>query len=153
MSRKVCRRKHYALVNPVALAISGATITTDADLDTLRLRELSAIDAFASGNAQPAQFRDLCDLLNVCETFALMGVGPEALASCAAAESALLSAKDQHEIDGTLELTGAGLRALQDVFEYHDLQRTSVDRSFYERAIAKTRNRIRSAHPGVKVLA
>jgi hypothetical protein len=151
--RKRCIRKVWAKVDPIALAISGATMTTDADLDKLRLRELSAIEAFASGTARPSEFRDLCDLLNVTETFAGMGVGPEAKPACTAAEAALLACKDQFEIDGTMELTGAGLRALQDVFEFHDLQRTAVDRSTYERAIAKTRNRIRSAHPSVKVLA
>ncbi len=33
MSRKRCIRKHYAKVDPIALAISGATISSAADLD------------------------------------------------------------------------------------------------------------------------
>jgi hypothetical protein len=33
---------------------------------------------------------------------------------------------------------------LRDVYEYHDLQRTSVSRSTYERMIAKTQNYLRS---------
>ena len=46
--RKQCRRRHYALTNPIALAIAGACVTDDGRLDKLQLRELSAIDAFAN---------------------------------------------------------------------------------------------------------
>lgn len=75
MSRKRCNRKHYALGNPIALAISGATITSESDLDKLRLRELAAIETFAKGVAQPEDFRVLCDLVNLTETFCIDGVG------------------------------------------------------------------------------
>jgi hypothetical protein len=121
-------------------------------LDKLRLRELSAIESFAKGCATPNDFRDLCDMLNLCETLALSGVGPEALKACQSAQNAMLAAKDRHEKSGRLGIDAAGLRALRDLYEYHDLQRTSIQRSNYERAIAKTRDRIRSAHPDVKVL-
>lgn len=43
------------------------------------------------------------------------------------------------------------VNALRDVYEFHDLQRCSVGRSTYERAIQDTANRIRSAHPSLKV--
>ena len=150
--RKQCIRKHWAKVDPIALAIAGATITTEADLDKLRLRELAAIEAFAKGVATPHDFRDLCDMLNIAETMGQIGIGPEVLPVCEAVQESLLRAKDQYELDGRMTLTAAGLKALRDLYEFHDLQRTAVDRSTYERAIQKTRNRIRSAHPGVKVL-
>jgi hypothetical protein len=41
-------------------------------------------------------------------------------------------------------LDGAGIQALREVYEWHDLQRTSVARSIYEQMIEKTRNRIKS---------
>jgi len=150
--RKRCVRKHWAKVDPIALAIAGATITTEADLDKLRLLELAAIEAFAKGVAKPSDFRDLCDLLNIAETMGQMGIGPEVLPVCEAVQDALLKAKDQYEACGRMTLTAAGLKALRDLYEFHDLQRTAVDRSTYERGIAKTRNRIRGDHPGVKVL-
>lgn len=153
MSRKRCIRKVWAKVDPIALAIAGATITTEADLDKLRLRELSAIDAFATGTAQPAQFRDLCDMLNLAQTMGEMGIGPEVLGFCAELECVLLAAKAGHDSTGRLDAGIGGLSLMRHVYEYHDLQRTSVDRSTYERAITATRNRIRSAHPSVKVLA
>jgi len=153
MSRKRCIRKHWARVDPIALAIAGATITTEADLDKLRLRELSAIESFAKGTATPPEFRDLCDMLNLAQTLGETGVGPEVLPVCMLAEAELLAAKDRHDQTGRLGITGAGLRALRDLYEFHDLQRTSIDRSQYERAITRTRNKIRGAHPDVKVLA
>jgi hypothetical protein len=151
--RKRCIRRHWARMDPIAMAIAGATTTTQADLDKLRLRELSAIQSFATGNATPADFRDLCDMLNLAETMAGMGIGAEALPSCQAMERFLLASKDAHDATGTLPMSEDGIAAMRDVYAYHDLQRSSVDRSTYERAIAKTRNRIRSAHPGVKALS
>ena len=32
MSRKQCRRRHYALMNPISMSIAGAAITTERDL-------------------------------------------------------------------------------------------------------------------------
>lgn len=150
--RKRCIRKVWAKVNPIELAISGATITTEADLDKLRLRELSAIDAFATGTAGPAQFRDLCDMLNLAETMGRMGIGPEVLPVCDKVEEALLTEREGYEACGFMRFEQWEMKAVRDLYEYHDLQRTSVDRSTYERAIRDTRNRIRSAHPSVKVL-
>jgi hypothetical protein len=151
--RKRCIRRHWARTDPIALAIAGATITTEVDLDKLRLRELSAIQNFATGQATPADFRDLCDMLNLAETMGSMGIGPEVLASCSDLESFLLASKASHDETGTLPMPQAGIAAMRDVYAYHDLQRTSVDRSTYERAIEKTRNRIRNAPPSVKELA
>jgi hypothetical protein len=151
--RKRCIRKVWARVDPIALAISGATITTEADLDKLRLRELSAIESFSKGTATPHEFRDLCDMLNLAETMGRMGIGPEVLETCSKLECLMLVAKDDFEVDGVMRFSPKALQWARDLYEYHDLQRTSVDRSTYERAIRATRNKIRGAHPDVKVLA
>jgi hypothetical protein len=153
MTRKRCIRKVWGHYDPIALAIAGATITAEADLDKLRMRELAAIESFSKGVATPQDFRDLCDLLNVAETMGEMGIGPEVLPVCEAVESQLLRAKGQYEAAGRMTLTSLGLKALRDLYEFHDLQRTAVDRSTYEKAIQKTRNKVRGAHPSVRVLA
>lgn len=150
--RKQCRRKVYALVNPIKLAIEGASITADEHLDKLRLRELSAIEAFKTGKATPHDFRDIADMLNLAETMGKMGIGPEALISCRWVEVALMFARDEYERKGKMSLVGTELKAVQDLYEFHDLQRTSVDRSTYERVIKATRDRIKGAHPDVKIL-
>jgi len=151
--RKRCIRKHWAKVDPIALAIAGATMTSEADLDQLRMRELAALESFAKGVATLHDFRDLCDMLNLAETMGEMGVGPEVLPVCNLAEAGMLEAKERYETSGRLVFSAAALKAMRDLYAFHDLQRTAVDRSTYERAITKTRNRIRSAHPSVKVLA
>lgn len=150
--RKVCKRKHWAKVNPIELAIAGATITSEVDLDKLRLRELAAVEQFARHKAQPADFRDLCDMLNLAETMAGMGIGPEVLPVCQRVQEMLLSAKEEFEATGMMSASTSDLKELRDLYAFHDLQRTSVDRSTYERAIERTRNRIRSSHPEVRVL-
>lgn len=153
MSRKKCRRKVWALIDPIAHAIAGAAITDTASLDKLRMLELSAIEAFAKGRATPDDWRALADMLNVCETMARDGIGPEALEPCTQAQEALGHAHARHKAGKPLLFTGLELNAVRDSFGYHDLQRSSISRSQYEQAIAKTANRIRSAHPSLKVYA
>jgi len=153
MTRKKCRRKVWALIDPIAHAIAGAAITDTASLDKLRMLELSAIEAFAKGHATRDDWRALADMLNLCETLARDGIGPEALEPCTQAQEALGHAHARHKAGKPLLFTGPELQAVRDSFAYHDLQRTSISRSQYEQAIAKTANRIRSAHPSLKVYA
>lgn len=151
MSRKHCRRKHYPLVNPVGCAIAGAAITDTARLDKLRLLELSALEAFRTGQATPSDWRALADVANIAETMALDGIGPEVLEPCRLASEALGEAHARYKDRGKLGLSGPELQALRELHSYHDLQRSSISRGEYERAIKKTADRIRSAHPSVKV--
>ena len=154
MTRKKCRREVWNTnVNPIAHAIAGAAITDTASLDKLRMQELSAIEAFAKGRATPDDWRALADMLNICETMAGMGIGPEALEPCRQAQEALGNAHARHRAGRALLFTGPELQAVRDSYEFHDLQRQSVSRSTYEQAIEKTANRIRSAHPDLKVYA
>lgn len=152
MSRKVCIRKHYAKVDPIALAIAGATISSAENLDKLRLRELSAIESFRAGTGTPSDFRDIADMLNLAQTMGEMGIGPEVLGTCRTVELVLLYCKEQWDAEKRMQINGIELSLLRDLYDYHDTQRLSVDRSTYEKAIARTRNRIRSARPDVKEL-
>ncbi len=151
MTRKKTRRKHWNLVNPILHAITGATITDTASLNELRKREYLAVEAFRTGTAIPDDWRSLADMLNICETMARSGLGPEALEACAQAQQALGNAQQRYKDGKSLGFTGPELTAIREVYEYHDLQRQSVSRSEYEKAIQTTANRIRSAHSSVKV--
>jgi hypothetical protein len=145
MSRKKCRRKVYALVNPILMAIEGAAVTDKACLDKLRLLELAAIDAFRIGRATKDDWKALADLLNLAETMATQGIGRgEVLPACEQAQEALERALDRHDATGKLGIDGPGLEALRELHEYHDLQRLSISRSQYEQMIRLTANRIRS---------
>jgi hypothetical protein len=151
MSRKHCRRKIYALVNPIALAIEGAAITDTALLDRLRLLELSALDGFKKGTPTLSDWRSMADVSNIAETMARDGIGPEVLEVCKRAQEALSAGHERYQTHGTIGRVAGEYETLADLWQFHDLQRSSVSRSEYERAIKKTADRIRSLHPSVRV--
>jgi hypothetical protein len=143
--RKQCRRKIWSTaINPIAHAISGAAITDETSLNKLRLGELSALEAMRMGKGTLEDWRLLCDMLNITQTFIRHGIGPEARQDCDKAQESLYNAAKRYETTKRMGLDGQGIGALQNVFEWHDLQRTSVARSVYEDMIEKTRNYIRS---------
>lgn len=149
--KKRTRRKHYALVDPVRMALLGCAVAGQDVLDQVRLRNLSAIDAFAHGRATVNDWRTVADMHNISETMAKGGIGPEVLEACAAVDAALTDCYHRHERTGKLGMTGPQLVALRELHEYHDLQIQSITRGEFERWLKKTADRIRSAHPDVKV--
>lgn len=151
--KKRKHRKHWALINPIRHAIEGAAITPQELLDELRLLELSHLSAMRDGTAGLAQWRALADMLNLCETMAKGGIGPEALPSCKAAEDALVAAAGRFERTGRMAMLHDEYMALVDVQQYHDLQRQCVSRAEYERWINLTSARIRGNAAGVRDVA
>lgn len=149
--RKRTRRRHYSLVNPIAMAVLGASYTSQDVLNEVRIRNLSAIEAFATGKATVHDWRTVADMLNVSETMAKGGIGPEVLEACAAVDAALSDCYHRHERTGKLGMTGPQLIAMRELHEFHDLQIQSITRAEFEGWIKKTADRIRSAHPDVKV--
>lgn len=151
--KKRCKRRIWPLGNAVTVAIQGACVMDEARLQKIRTIELMAIEAFRSGKATVSEWRSICDMSNLAQTLCEMGVGKsEVLPVAEDVERHLLEAYERHERTGKLGTTGPGLKAFADLYEYHDLQRLSVDLSTYEKAIVKTVNRIRSGHPDLKVL-
>jgi len=144
--KKQCRRKIWSTtINPVAHAIAGACITDDKALAELHTRELSALEAMMHGNGGLQEWCDLTAVLNLCETAALMGIGPEALPYCRRGHEELLDAARRFEATGRMGLTGVGIQALREVVGYHDLQRRSIPRSQYEQVIRKTKVRTKGS--------
>jgi hypothetical protein len=83
-------------------------------------------------------------MMNISEVMAMEGIGPEALPYCKQAQDALEQAALRYQRTMSMGLSGTGINALREVFEYHDLQRRSIPRSVYEKMIMKTRHRIQS---------
>ena len=108
------------------------------------MRELAAIEAMSKGMGTTVEWQELADMMNICEVMASNGIGPEALPHCQQAQEALEESARRYEKTKRMGLSGIGLTAIREVYEYHDLQRSSVPRSVYEQMIVKTRNRIRS---------
>lgn len=150
--RKQCRRKVYQLVDPIAHAIAGAAITTDDCLQQLKDKEQAAIEAMRTGQATVYTWQELVDMNNICQVMARNGIGPEALPDCMMAEIELKHAAKRFESTGKMLLTGTGLKAINEVMEWHQLQRTSISRSEYERMIQKTRNKLKSKSKDVTVI-
>jgi hypothetical protein len=144
MMRKKTTRKKWQLINPITHAILGASITQTELLDKLRLRELAALEAMAKGLGTKVEWQELADMLNICEVMAMEGIGPEALPYCKEAQDALVEAARRYEATKRMGLSGPGIQALREVYEYHDLQRSSVARGLYEQMIVKTRHRLTS---------
>ena len=143
--RKVCKRKVWSTaINPISHAIAGAAITDESSLNKLRLGELSALEAMRTGKGTLEDWRLLVDMLNITQTFIRHGIGPEAREDCQKAQESLYNAAKRYEKTKQMGLDGQGIGALQNVHEWHDLQRTSVARSVYEDMIEKTRNYIKS---------
>lgn len=146
------KRKQFKVTyDPLGLAMLGAAVTDKATLDKLRMLELSAIEAFRVGSATPTDWQAMADLVNLSESMAQAGIGPEAIPIAAEAERHLLETADRYQRTGKVATTGPGLVAFRELYEYHDLQRQSVARSVYESHIIKVANQIRSKSPRVKV--
>lgn len=143
--RKQCRRRIWSTsINPVAHAIAGACIADTASLNELRKNELKSLEAMKTGEAGVQEWQILCDMMNIAEMMGRNGIGPEVLDHCSAATEALHRAAKRYEATKKMGLSGEGLRALGDIMEYHDLQRTSISRSQYEKMIQKTTNYLKS---------
>lgn len=147
--RKRTKRKIYALVNPLHHAMEGAGFVTDDQLNKLRLKELDAIDSFVNGSATIQNWHELCAMINLAELMAKQGIGPEVLEVCEDVQGHMIESAKRYERTGKMGITGPGLQALRDLYQYHDLQRQSVSRGEYEAAIRKLTNRIKSKAPEV----
>jgi len=150
--RKQTKRKFWKLIDPIRHAILGAGITQNHLLDKLRLTELASLDAMTRGLGTLQDWQELTDMMNISEVMALDGVGPEVLPHCQQAQNELEQAALRYQSTMRMGLSGTGINALRDVFEYHDLQRRSISRSEYEKYIIKTRQRIMSRAKEVVVL-
>lgn len=151
--KKHCKRKVRAVaVNPIEVAISGASLVDQKALNYLRQRELSSLESITKGKGTRQDWQELADVMNITQMMALNGIGPEALECCDLASVALVEAKERFDRTGKMGLSGIGLAAIRDVLEYAQLQQSSIARSKFEEMIDKTLNHLKSKSPLVKVL-
>ena len=109
--KKRCRRKIWSTeINPVAHAIAGAAITTPDVLNKLRMAELDSLDTIIKGHGTTAHWQVIANLVNVAETMALDGIGPEVLPYCEAAQKALIKAAEYYSKTKRLILDHEGIK-------------------------------------------
>ena len=143
--RKRTKRKFWALIDPIAHAVVGASITHRDKLDKLRLMEYSALEAMTKGQGTIHDWRTLVDVLNLSETMARNNIGKdEVLPVCQKAQQALHEAAERYQKTLSMGLSGQGIQAVRELIEYADLQQSSIPRADFEKYIQKTKDYIRS---------
>ena len=146
--RKHTKRKVYGLIyDPITYLKEGMAATPEDCLNILRARELSAIEALSKGKGGLNEWRQMTEMLNIAETMAGAGIGPEVMPVCLKAQNELITAAKRFETTKRMGLTATGLFAIRELFAFHDAQRTAITRGEYERAIRTTQERVRT-HAG-----
>lgn len=133
-------------------AMVGASVVDDESVKVLRDKEAASLEAFRTGTATRQSWNDINAAVRIAESMAEAGIGPEVMVHAKIAEMHLLDARDRFNRIGKMGTTGPGLQSFKDIIEYHELQRTSVSRSVYEKHIQKVTNMIRSKSPKIKFL-
>lgn len=127
--KKHTRRRRWDLdAHPVRLAMLTEP-ASDADMLTLRIRELQALAAFEGGTAGAQEWRDLDTMRRIAQALAADGIGPEALGLCHQARELLRQAR------AVAALPPQALAVLRELLAIHEAQRTSASRAQYEQAI------------------
>ena len=151
--RKQTRRKIWdTSLNPVTHAMVGASITDEESLSILRKKEDGSMEAFRNGAATPNDWNNINAVVQLAESMAAANIGPEVMVHVKIAEMHLIDAHERYKRIGKMGSTGPGLQAFQDIIEYHELQRTSVARSVYEKHIKRITDMIKSRSPKIKFL-
>lgn len=143
MSRKRTRRKHYVPVTPQH-AIEGAAVVSEAALADIRAAERQALDAIHAGTATLVHIQRLTGVWNTARIMAdEFGIAaPEIPPVAALAEVALKAMFERHKRHGTVGRAAGEWEILNELVELHQLQRTSVSRSEFERMIRRTHQRV-----------
>lgn len=130
--------------------MKGACITDDSVINVLKLHENAMINAMVNNHKDGLDgFNGICELLGVAETMARNGIGPEVLDSCAIAQNTLQKLKKRYDRWGKWDVTEKELHSINELMEWHNLQRTSVSRGEYERFLKMAKDRMRSRAPEV----
>jgi hypothetical protein len=151
--RKKTRRKIWnTSINPITHAIVGAAITDSEILNELREKEWGSLSAFRTGTATKQDWNNINAAVRLAESMSDGGIGPEVMVYVKIAEMHLLEARERFDRTGKIGTTGLGLQAFKDLLEYHDLQRTAVSRSVYERHVERVTNMVTGKSPKIQFL-
>lgn len=149
MKKKSKYRPRPVLLNTLEFVKEGLVVTPDEQLNKLRIKELASLEAFRTGSADLVDWHNVTAMLNLAETMARAGIGEEVLSVCMQAQDHLVESAKRYERIGKMGASGPALQCWRDLYEYHDLQRTSVTRAEYEKLIQKAFDRERSKSPEV----
>lgn len=130
----------------------GAAVMDEESLNILRGKENGSMAAFRNGTATKQDWNNINAVVRLAESMADADIGPEVMVHCKIAEMHLLDAQDRYKRLGKMGSTALGLQSFQEIIEWHELQRTSVARSVYEKHIKRVTDMIRSKSSKIKFL-
>ena len=133
-------------------AMVGASIADEEILSGARKKENGSMAAFRNGTATKQDWNNINAVVRLAESMAAANIGPEVIVHCKIAEMHLLDAQDRYKRLGKMGSTALGLQSFQDIIEWHELQRTSVARSVYEKHIKRVTDMIRSRSSKINFL-
>lgn len=110
------------------------------------------MEAFRKGVATTQDWNNINAVVQLAESMAAANIGPEVMVHVKIAEMHLLDAHERYKRIGKMGSTGPGLQAFQDIIEYHELQRTAVARSVYEKHIKRVTDMIKSRSSKIRFL-
>ena len=129
--KKSAKRQIRPLANPLTVAIKRASPVTPEVVQRLRMREWSAIEAFAQGQATSVDVALLEELLCMCLCSIELGIGPEAQATCNAAELVFAALRARSPANTPMVMNPAELDVMRDLQSFHDQQRAACNRREY----------------------
>jgi len=131
--KKSAKRQIRPLANPLTVAIKRASPVTPDVVQQLRLREWSAIEAFAQGQATSVDLALLEELLCMCQCSIELGIGPEAQPTCEAAEQVFTALHARTAVNTLMKMDPAELDVMRELQGFHDQQRAACNRADYSR--------------------
>lgn len=150
--RKRTKRKIYPLINPIPMAIEGASISAGPEVERLQQGEVIALESFRIGKATEEDWQMLSVMNAIAALMGYEGNGVEALVAARETQQHLDSIEQRFKKTGKWGCSGPELQSLRNMYEYHDLQRASVARSVYESAINRARGVLQDPVRRKKVL-
>lgn len=142
MKKSTSRKR--ATIHPVAVAVRRAGPIPSDLIEGLRLREWSAIETFAKGNATPIELAMLRELLGMCACSVDLGFGPEAEPTCKAA-AAILGSFGKADSSTRLSMNDSQIMVMRELQGYHDLQRAAFTWGDYLRLVDQATFMLQSA--------
>jgi len=147
--RKSCKRKHWNTspgFSAVAHAINGACVIDDQILRDIQIRELSAIQSMQDHTATEQDLYDILALHSMAVVMAENGIGKfEVMPVCNQAKTAIANLIKRVEKWGKFDARESEITILRELWDWHDAQRKSIQRSDYDKylkmAINKQKNK------------
>lgn len=149
-ARKGHPRRRIAATNAVQMAINGARLLDEADVEGHVRHITRALTEFSCGVECQTHWLSLADTVNMTETFASMGIGsgPDAERVINEARKALGDVHQRHAERGTWTLWADEIDALGWLVQLMSTQMRSASFRDFETAFARTKERIAQAMAG-----